>query len=65
MTDREEIKKHLTRGDYAKIGKMCGISRKYARILLDRPGADRHQQVVTAARILARFNLENGIVKGG
>ena len=56
MSNIQEIKKHLGHGDYTRIGKMVGVTRKYARVLLERPNAALHSEVLNAARKVARFN---------
>lgn len=56
METVEEIKQHLGPGDYSRIGKRVGISRKYARVLLDRPTASLFPMVLQAAKEVAEFN---------
>lgn len=56
MEKVEEIKQHLLRGDYTKIGIAAGVTRKYAIMLMDRPTAEKHNVVVEAARKVALFN---------
>ncbi|RZM20618.1 MAG: hypothetical protein EOO88_35670 [Pedobacter sp.] len=61
MSNIQEIKQHLASGDYTRIGKMLGISRKYARILLNRPTASKHDEAVRAAQKVANSNIDLGL----
>lgn len=56
MATIEEIKRHLGNGDYARIGKKLGITRKYARVLLTRPKAKLYYKALKAAEEIANFN---------
>lgn len=59
--ETDEIKQHLSTGDYVKIGKLVGISSNYAIKLLGRPKAKKHKAVVAAAEKVATLNMEIGL----
>ncbi|MGA0555808.1 hypothetical protein ACO2Q8_04090 [Larkinella sp. VNQ87] len=62
MQTPDEIKPHLRNGDYSKIAQMVGVSRHYAIVLMGRPGAAKHKEVLFAARKVAKSNLKLGLV---
>ncbi|WP_080058328.1 hypothetical protein [Spirosoma aerolatum] len=59
MSNIQEIKKHLGHGDYTRIGRIVGVTRKYARVLLERPNAALHKEVLKAAKKVADFNQKH------
>ncbi|MFC5408040.1 hypothetical protein ACFPMF_01875 [Larkinella bovis] len=62
MKTVEEIKSCLCNGDYARIGKMVGVSRNYAKKLMDRPTSARFEAVIKAAEKVAKSNIDLGLV---
>ncbi|GAB2586297.1 hypothetical protein [Spirosoma areae] len=61
METVQEIKSHLRNGDMSKVGEMLGISRKYANILLGRPTAKLHKDVLETAKKVATANQNLGL----
>lgn len=61
MNTADEIKKHLGFGDWAKVAKMVGISRKHAIVVMGRPGSKRYNDVVKAAKKIAQSNVKLGV----
>ena len=61
METPQEIKSHLRSGDYAKVGKIAGVSRVYAHKLMNRPNAKKHKDVLQAALQVATANLNLGL----
>ena len=61
MNTVEEIKEHLAFGDWGKVAKMAGVTRKHAIVIMGRPGSKRYNDVVTAAKKIALANIKLGI----
>ncbi|WP_338875682.1 hypothetical protein WBJ53_08650 [Spirosoma sp. SC4-14] len=61
MDTIEEIKQHLEYGDWRKVGKMVGVSRKYAIKIASRPTSKLYSQVFDAAKKIAQANAGLGI----
>ena len=61
MKTADEIKQHLLTGDYAKIGKLVGVSPNYAIKLMGRTTSSKHKTVLDAARKVANANIKLGL----
>ena len=61
MNTVEEIKEHLAFGDWTKVGKMAGITRKHAIVVMTRPGSKRFNEVFVAAKKVAQANVKMGL----
>ena len=61
MNTVEEIKGHLSHGDWSKVARIAGVSRKYAIIISSRPGSKRYNDVVAAAKKIAQSNIKLGL----
>ena len=61
METVQEIKSHLRNGDMAKVGEIVGVTRTHAIMLLRRPTAKRHVEVLEAAKRVATANKNLGL----
>ncbi len=61
MNTEEEIKGHLAYGDWGKVAKLVGISRRHVSVVICRPGSKHYAAVMAAAKKVAQANVKLGL----